>query len=1113
MSAADANGASPLRNGHLASARDAFQKALDIDDELFETGNFSVIFTEIFDWVGHVRLLDSLARCHVALGDSAVAAELYFKRAESHYISHAPLQELLLLRAITQWSRTKSTGAAAGLSLSTCYDRLAALATADSRVVQACEYTADAARCRGEPTAASEKCNIGIEAGLFWQHQRCLEAHTELRRCLFEELMRDTGRILETSENRATELIVLLRGMLDQAWLKMLRARIFEPSGRLDAQAMFGYYGSEAALLNKFVEHKIIHRPVVDPSHLQMFKRAHPKDWTCKFLQSKDIIDVLKRLGGVGADGKPSESWNVKPAELGALLGGLKPSEMPYIGFMRSLLCGFAERNELITLRTMREHLPTHEELQLLNTEAAHPDGQACLDALMASGDLAEVITTDPNGAVRREYVIHGDIIHGLKLGTSSAIGCPFEPVLYRYSPWLWERLKSIVHASLEISLDKLEPDLYQLVLDEQPSKYHSVSNNCSAPSLFEKSWLDLTSDINLDAKHVRLTPQKATRSLAVEKGTFCAWRLDVLIEYRAPLVYNWSFAQHLPSHLESHKRLSLSRALRKSLRAAGHINNKDANPRQPQMQAYVAAVKSCKGPEQIKMLATAYQDCMKATCNADPELLTEDVASVDWHRVAAYMLRRALKVARVHLAADKDVPLYPLLHRAIEKVSLLVREMQGATYADPAKCEVIVCVPTKPIPVHGTSFGDVEAALAAARPADAAAWSVQKWADVWSILEQLQQWQNETDRLKAVAQLHMVVASELLTMWPWCSAQILSVTEQMLLDNFDCVELRLASLRSLAACHSRQQLWASADDKVEMALDLFERLHGHGNADAAPVAAARSELRELRERARSERRAATDGIDNDVVSQLEHSTDVVFAIKQNCMNLGILSNAADSTTLRRVELDCAAVIIKLRHVMEQSVRRVVQRKIIEPETQALYDRFAVFIHDCVDEAEWAALLATILADPAHPAFHATADRMALHFAHLGSDEWHFWGCRPVRPNGYEPSLDAAGVVSSSMVALKELSEVHVFLLRQGLAAVKTPDMHGILKALVFGALKYSGSGDRKAEASLFPFTANTELRLQEKLTDSSLGALSKAKDDAASSLHVRPPLAAPFAA
>jgi hypothetical protein len=657
-----------------------------------------------------------------------------------------------------------------------------------------------------------------------------------------------------------------------------------------------------------------------------------------------------------------------------------------------------------------------------------------------------------------------------------------------------------------------LEPDLYRLVLDEQPSKYHSESSNLSAPSLFEQSWLDRVSDINNDAKHIRLTPQKSTMSLVVEKGTFRAQRLGILIEYLAPLVYAWSFAQHLPSYLESHERLRLSRALVRSLRAARHINNQDANPQQPHMQAYVAAVKSSASPEQIEKAAAAYRQCMEATCGADPDLSAADVAAVDWHRAAAYMLRRALKAARVRLAADKDEPLYPLLNRAIDKVSLLVREMQRATNAnptnaDPTKCDVIVCVPAKPFPTLGSNFGDLEAALAASRPADAAAWSVQKWADVWPVLEGLQRWQQETHLLEAVARLHTDVAAELVGLWPWCSARILCAVEQMLLDSFDGAEQRVASLCSLAKCRRQQQLWSSATDAVSMALGLFKRLHGDGKVDPAPVAAARLALGELSSDVESERRAAMDGIDDDIVSQLEHASDVAFAIKHRCMDLALISNVADSTTLRRLELDCAAVVIKVRHVMEQSVRRAVQREIIVPETQAMYDRFSVFVHECADEPEWAALLATILADPTHPAFHATTNRTALHFVYIGSigaGEWHFWGCRP---KGYAPSSDAADVVSSSMAACKEkeLRDVQDFLVREGLAAVKMPDMHGMLKALVFGALKY-GECKEKDVAS-FPFTVNTELQLQGKLTDSNLSALVNAKDDPANPLHVRPPV------
>ena len=58
-----------------------------------------------------------------------------------------------------------------------------------------------------------------------------------------------------------------------------------------------------------------------------MLKDTRPEEWTCKFLRPKDVIDVLKRVGGVDADGKPSDSWHVMPAELETLLGGLTPSE------------------------------------------------------------------------------------------------------------------------------------------------------------------------------------------------------------------------------------------------------------------------------------------------------------------------------------------------------------------------------------------------------------------------------------------------------------------------------------------------------------------------------------------------------------------------------------------------------------------------------------------------------------------------------------------------------------------------------------------------------------------------------------------------------------------
>ena len=74
-------------------------------------------------------------------------------------------------------------------------------------------------------------------------------------------------------------------------------------------------------------------------------------------------------------------------------------------------------------------------------------------------------------------------------------------------------------------------------------------------------------------------------------------------------------------------------------------------------------------------MHAQAYAARLEALCQ---EELGADIP-VDWHRIAKYVLSRALKV--VHLPTEPDLheELYPLLERAMIKVEMLVRAMQAS--------------------------------------------------------------------------------------------------------------------------------------------------------------------------------------------------------------------------------------------------------------------------------------------------------------------------------------------------------------------------------------------------------------------------------------------------
>ena len=161
-----------------------------------------------------------------------------------------------------------------------------------------------------------------------------------------------------------------------------------------------------------------------------------------------------------------------------------------------------------------------------------------CLEALVSAGD---VVFDDG------DYVVQPHISTALLLA---------KPEFVPYLPWLQERLLEQLAAAAH-SLEQVVPDVFKLVLEEQPSRYHSETANASNPGLFRQSWLNTLSDINNDSKHVRLTPQDMKSATALRRGTFSADRTVVRIDYVAPFVYAWSFAVHMPESMADHERLA----------------------------------------------------------------------------------------------------------------------------------------------------------------------------------------------------------------------------------------------------------------------------------------------------------------------------------------------------------------------------------------------------------------------------------------------------------------------------------------------------------------------------------------------------------------------------
>lgn len=83
----------------------------------------------------------------------------------------------------------------------------------------------------------------------------------------------------------------------------------------------------------------------------------------------------------------------------------------------------------------------------------------------------------------------------------------------------------------------------YALVLEAQPFRHYYGAGG--AP---EASWLDPTTAIGNDSKHMRLTPQAFVNSLSEERGSFQLQECVALIDYLDAVVHPFSLYAAIPA-------------------------------------------------------------------------------------------------------------------------------------------------------------------------------------------------------------------------------------------------------------------------------------------------------------------------------------------------------------------------------------------------------------------------------------------------------------------------------------------------------------------------------------------------------------------------------------
>ena len=428
-------------DAHVREARDLLLAVCDADSTLIARPEHERDFPAASDWLGHFRLHEQLARCHERLGEPRRAAGLWVELAQ--FFAHPDRPHLRVLavlayqRALVVWERCVDAGADAAR----CLDALAALAVADGRTAEALRCGTRAATKRGGVVDEFVTTDGSLDTDIFWQWQHCLDNYAELHRGILEDQLADGDSVSERSKNRATQLIIRLRGLLDQVWVRVVRARIPGIS-----QAMFSYAGSRLGVCNQWGRSGIFAPPVVTAANFTLHR-----------LNARELQQLLCDAHAIDQrSGEPTGDTSGLDALLEA-----RAETLPYQPLIQNLFAS----GSAITLQTLTACRDFGQRL---------PTGEACLAALVAAGDVQ---LTD--GAYFVQPRIEGaglNLEHDAELlarliRPAPSIETEHLPALML--PWL---LSACRQKLLAPSLDRTLPELHALVLEAMPFTFHMRS-------------------------------------------------------------------------------------------------------------------------------------------------------------------------------------------------------------------------------------------------------------------------------------------------------------------------------------------------------------------------------------------------------------------------------------------------------------------------------------------------------------------------------------------------------------------------------------------------------------------------------------------------------------
>lgn len=491
-----------------------------------------------------------------------------------------------------------------------------------------------------------------MDQDLFVQLERAQEAYHLLQLKYFDDLSvkGPEHELSESSKNLTTELLIKLRNLLDMSFGRFVKDAIWGPNKREPKNTYYPYDGSKKAMMNRFVKEGVIYQPRFTASLFNF------SDVTQNMVIR--MADELRRCGYVD-----QESRLTQKAFDDSDLTEFSDQMSPFIPYLSAYI-RHAQIGDPLGRRQIGENRIA---AALVNNRI---DSRSIVNFLIRVGYVEGVPGSD-------EYLIINQPI--LAVGETFQLKDPIDDALIPYRRLINLKLTDILQKKVSFQ-DVDFKQCYEALLREQPFSYYGQNEN-RKQSAWKFSWLEKCNVIQVESKHVRLTPQFLDSNLQKMKAGMQLKRVRINIEYQNMYFNNWSFIHPLEeqtSNLTDVEKVILSKAILKFLRDQGYINEKVVS--HLLAKELVRQKKRGAEPEVISEYENKFLEQLKADIKRDhPE----------WERYASalgdFLILKLYQRARVISVPDLLVDATWLLETTLEKVREQVMLLGKARHANQA--------------------------------------------------------------------------------------------------------------------------------------------------------------------------------------------------------------------------------------------------------------------------------------------------------------------------------------------------------------------------------------------------------------------------------------------